>query len=327
MKIKITTAMLLALFAALPVLADAAHMPEVQYDTREYNVFVRLGNQVGAIAQEDFTIPSLHQYIANTRESVWHITDHAILDGEGLNIRRASFQFAVDGANITGCTWTYEKDAGETVKEHAYAAIYCRNATAANPGLHTIELKVTITGNNPVQSRNMHISLRQSENVTIPPSDWTASNRHAVDDIQTDVDNIQTDVDSIQIDINAHNITMGIQHDSILAAIANITGINLTVNNTAVLNRIQVLAEGAETIAVSIDHWFWLAMIVIGFLVTRLRTPTAYGLAGLLAIISLFWALDKFTGMTQIIGLGVSLLLLGHALAEAFIGDKNRTVR
>lgn len=146
-------------------------------DVRDYQWWVLQDNTAGgAIASTSVTVPGTPYSHARTAlQSVWEVsaTYQSVEPSSGTST--VTFQLVVDGSNVNGCSWSITRSSTEIValgivpvltsslsSDHHYF-VRCLNATAVDPGAHTVA--ISATGTNPVTTSRTDVMLRQTDSV------------------------------------------------------------------------------------------------------------------------------------------------------------------
>lgn len=252
----------LAVLALLGIFTPAASASFT--DVRSYQEWIyQAAPDDGVIAQTAVTVPpSPHGFSIAARRSTWELSISSTSIGTIPVTDEADFQFEVDGTDIAGCTWHVHRsltNAGLALS--ANYLIRCQNATAVNPGTHTIEVKVTVTsGSNPVIRSRIDILLLQTDSITDATLDHLHNEIHnqatttnnLINTTHTHIDNHIT---GLVFELNAIFGRLNTTCQKSIFSEVGCEGVglgNVSVNNTGVL---EALHNGDVEVAQGIAAW------------------------------------------------------------------------
>lgn len=168
---KPTNFILILALVSLP-LAEASFT-----DVRTYEWWIhQVTTGTGGWGPTSITVPATpHGHSVSSRTSIW---EHSIAYHVSTSVTGTqTFAFLVDGVAITGCTWSMTRATlglgVGVIHDDSQFFIRCLNATAVNPGTHTIQ--VTTAGTAIVSNVRHDLVLKQQDVVTDATLDQLAT--------------------------------------------------------------------------------------------------------------------------------------------------------
>lgn len=240
-------------------------------DTRGYDWFIAQSNGgAGAVATTGITVPATPYGFARTGlQSVWEIsaTYQSVEPTSGTST--VTFQFQVDGTNLSGCSWVITRTATEITalglpvlssalsSDHSFF-VRCLNATVVNPGAHTYA--ITATGTNPVTNARTDIMLKQMDSVTDTSLDALATTAEVR--ARTAYTNNLVNQTRVAVLATWDRVNTTCQKFT-LDGCEGVLGGNVTVNSTQLEEIfLSVILAQMNPIALVLNDFFWLLAIV-----------------------------------------------------------------